>query len=201
MAVATVLAVCSLAVTTGGLVYARRSAASARASERSARQVAQIEHAREHDRLTPQLDVMHEADGFERHRITIKLRGATGLGSFDRVTVTILNTRTPEPNRFGRSQLAIDRNIWGPWRFNTQIDGPDSLGRMWRQVPFGREDEAVLSVIPTMPARGWPTADSSTARWRQGYAGAPLRLRIELERDGYDPWTLHQEVALPPLDS
>ncbi len=193
------LAGVSLAVAVGSATVATMARRDSRRSADAAAQTAAIEQRREHDRLTPHLAITSQPDGFERHQVTVKLTGQTGLGYFDRVVVTILNTRTPAPNRIGLSWLVIDRNIWGPWKFDTQVKGSDATGRTWRQAGFGREDELRLPVVPTMPPSGWPTADPSTPRWRRGYAGAPVRLRVELEREGYPPWTLRHEVALPSL--
>jgi type II secretory pathway pseudopilin PulG len=186
--------------------YARRSDRSAAKSAAAAATTATLDLQRRHDELTPRFRLTCEPSnpGATTLRLRVSLSGPPELERLDALTVTI---RDDNPWRAQGTSLAVSytpeqvaAQIWGPYRFRPhtgpnadpvrKIPGADPTGRVTSTdgMPVGEELEFLLE--PTSPP---PWSDQQPEAWQQ-QQGTAVRLRLDCQRDEWDPWTLTPEI-------
>jgi hypothetical protein len=220
VAAALVVAVVSALGTVGAVVYARRldgrardavdaARASAAAAERSAAASESrlaVEAARRHAELTPRFRVSVERPNPDMRdwRLTVFLAGPPELGRLDSLTVRIRDDHhwRAEGSRLagGPSLEEVRAQVWGGYRFVPGtgpgadavrgVPGADPTGRVTPTGGMPVGESLVFALEPTNPPR-W--SEWSGKDWRQ-QVGDVLRLQLEAQREGHDPWVLVCEV-------
>ena len=193
--------------------YARRQAtaadSAAAASERSAiaaEKTAAVEAGRRQGELTPRFRVSVEPanPGVETLRMTVFLAGPPELGRLDGLTVTIRNDHPwrgqGRPLAGGPKPEQVAAQIWGPYCFTPGTGpGADSV----RGIPGADRDGRTpptggMPVGEALPFFLEPTRPPSWSQqpldaWRQ-QVGTMLRLELQCQREGREPWTVTGEV-------
>ena len=116
------------------------------------------------------------------------------------MTFTTLDEAGKE-HRSGRlpprvTQEEAEAFVWGPWEFNTNASVQIATNRMSQTRAYSRVTGKNWGLLPlrrTRPGR-WMTTYSQQ-QWQDEYEDHPVRLLITCSREGYEPWTLLQEVA------
>ena len=181
-----------IAVLTAGAsaLYTRRQAA-------EAAKVTAIEQGRLHAELTPQISLAGKALDAEgtQAEVVLELTGPAGLDRLDRVQVRIRDDIPRKPTPAGVSQVKEHWHevIWGPYRIKSGLRDTDSYGRTHGPFPLPKNESYPVPLEESF-APPWQTDRQS---WRDQYRGAPVRLEITCFRDGYDPWVLTPEIAIP----
>lgn len=167
------------------------------ASNRSSKQLAEIEVDRRHSELTPQLLATLERVGAQTY-LRVRFDGPPSLDRLDRITIRVLDDDI--------DHTTIDRDhdpstqIWGPLRFVPGIDGASSDGRIVGPFALARRSSRVFAVEPTR-APVW--ADDSNGWWRRTYQSEDSVFRTEAhcESAGYSPWVLVSHTVGQPAES
>jgi len=199
---------------------AERSAAASERSATAGESTRAIEQQRRNAELTPRFRVTCEPanPGIETVRLRVLLIGPPELGRLDALTVTI---RDDHPWRGQGTPLAggptpeqVAKQIWGPYRFTPGtgpgasavrgVPGADETGRSTPTGGMPVGEELTFFLEPTDPPR-W--SQQPRENWRRE-RGTVLRLQLECQREGWEPWSLAGEVEtserwnfaeIPPL--
>ncbi|MET8305833.1 hypothetical protein [Micromonospora sp. NPDC005173] len=204
LAFAGLSAVATIAGAGAGYLAWRAARSASEAAHTSARVASDSDRDRRWSALLPQFTFTCVAgQNNARADLRIRLDGPYTLERIDRVTVSIRDDR---PDR-GRHLLAggptaeqVANQVWGPYRFNTNVENVDKPHGRRVAFPDGVTvgEDLVCSLEETLiPA--WSESRSPNW-WRDEYSGKPVRLMIECERDGLPPWRIPAdvEVLLPP---
>lgn len=190
---------------------ATKSARAADAANRASKEMADIEAARRHQELTPELDVWIEPwspgdqDTFRLHvglAGPIVLRGVAGLS---------VRIRDDRPGRARESpsfsgQVAtreqVAAQVWGPLRLRphsiTSGGSVDQLGR-GIVVPDGLlVGESLQFLLEKVQPPPWTISDAADAAvWWDQTVGSIVRLAFELVReDDPEPWLIPIEIDI-----
>ncbi len=168
----------------------------ARASNRTAREVAAIERVRRHVELTPQLTASIRPGNGGTFMVSIRLDAPYDLGALDRMTLFVRNDISDRSPSLGGEVTAeqVNDHIWGPLRFTPGVDGASGDGRRVGPVPLKVGDYARFQMDVTR-APVWAGPDGQKG-WRAKYQthGVPVLLSIICERDGDEAWTIPVEL-------
>jgi hypothetical protein len=203
---ALVISIVSALGTIGAVWYARRSDRSASRSAIAAATTAALDTQRRNAELTPRFQVTCQPSnpGSTTLRLGVLLAGPPELGRLDKLTLVI---RDDHPWRSQRTPLAggptpeqVAEQIWGPCRLTPGvgpgadsvrgIPGADAAGRTnpTGGMPVG--EELPFQLEPTFPP---PWSQQPMENW-QHERGTVVRLRLECQREGWEPWTLTCEI-------
>jgi len=210
-------AVLSAAVAAVAAFWSRTAAQQAnRAAEKAsatADTIAEIEHQRRHQELTPKFRVRATIvddsvrPGFAG-LFVLFLDGQ--LDALDAVTITILNTVELRPWTLldGVTEAEAEEVIWSGWEFDTfwvgsrdQRAKKATSNRQTKPRPFSRregKDWYELLMRRTRPPR-W--GDWTEEKWRERYGEVPLRLSLECRLAGHEPWIVYKIVPIEPKDA
>jgi hypothetical protein len=152
------------------------------------------ERHRWHTDLTPTFDVTCTTTGGDRAELRVVLAGPAGLDRLDQVTMSIRDDiRGRAPVTAGEPTAEqITRQVWGPYRFVSGVDGADETGRRVAPVELLLGDWRPFALERTLP----PPWSSDTDGWRRQYANQPLRLTLTCCRQGHQPWTVPREIRI-----
>ncbi len=175
----------------GAWVAAHRANGASRRANNTADVLAKIERDRRHAELQPIVEI----DAARYGVLRLKFVGPDELEPHGplRVTVAIRDDRdrSEDPTLGdGPSREAVAAQVWGPWHLAPRTDGADQAGRTAadRKVALG---EGLLSTIERTPAPRWYAGGQ--ASWDQAYDDEPIRLRITVTCEGFEPWVLLRE--------
>jgi hypothetical protein len=177
---------------------ARQSHDAAVQANAAAESLASIERGRRHDEIAPVFDVTFTETGGDDASLRVTLTGG-GLESLDEVTFTILDEAGKEhwsgrlPPRV--TQEEAEAFVWGPWEFNTNASVQIATSRVSQTRAYSRVTGKNWDLLPLQRTRPghWMTSYTQQ-QWQGDYEGHPVRLLITCRREGYEPWTLLQEV-------
>ncbi|WP_018791131.1 hypothetical protein [Salinispora arenicola] len=187
----------AVATTATGLLAWQAARSANKAAHESAQVVKDADRDRRWNALTPQLTYTCVArDDGSRAELRIRLDGPIGLERLDRVTVRIRDDR---PNR-AKSLLAggptaeeVARQVWGPYRLNTNVENVNPSGR-YVTFPDGVVvgEDLVCALEDTIP----PPWNPDRRWWADQVDGMPVRITVECERDAHVPWRIKKEVPV-----
>ncbi len=177
------------------VVISAASFGATRRSTRNAAVTADINRERRHADMTPQFEVSYCPREGGRAVMEIELTGPAGLDHLDAVTISIRDDRTHTATRpGGPTEEEISRQVWGPYRFNPNVDDVDPTGRAFGPITMQRGHRQTFHHLEKTPPPPW-TVDS--AGWEQdNYLHPTILLTITCRRDA-DEWT----VRLPATQS
>ena len=203
---ALVVAIVAALAAIAAVWYARRSDRSAARSAAAAATTAALDMQRRNAELTPRFRVTCEPSnpGSQTLRLRVFLAGPPELGRLDALTATI---RDDHPWRGQGTPLAggptpeqVATQIWGPYRFIPStgpgadpvrgIPGADPTGRTTPTGGMPVGEELPFFLEPTRPP-SW--SQQPQENW-QKERGTVLRLRLECQRQGWEPWVLSFEI-------
>lgn len=156
--------------------------------------VAQVERDRWHHEMTPQFDVkiVRLAPGSDHASLTLTFEGPAALERLDEVRLDIRDDGyTHGINYTGAEREEAANTIWGPYRFQPNIDRATRDGRTSPAVPMELGDW-----IKRALEKSYPPSWTDRAYWRGRYGGKPVRLWVRCRREGYQPWTLTYDVTV-----
>ncbi|MGW4086995.1 hypothetical protein ACWEGS_28585 [Streptomyces sp. NPDC004822] len=173
----------------------RNSQAANRTAElayQTAESVARIERDRWHRELTPQLRLRVDPN---QHKIYVRFDGPVALKQLHlHLHIRDDRDRSEDPVLAGaytaEQRAAV---IWGPYRFQPGIDRADEQGRSAGPFTLAAQDLTLLAVQPTLRPE-WFEGPYGEDRWRSQYRTAPLRLWVDCEAEGHNPWRLSFEL-------
>jgi hypothetical protein len=203
---ALIVSIFSVLVSSGGVVYARLSAASSTRSADAAAVTAALDTDRRHAELTPRFHITCGAwnQGSDKLRLTVQLTGPVQLCALDEITLTIRNDQPwrdyHEPVAGGPTREQIDAQVWGRWRLTPHSvpdrgPGADENGRSSTEPGLSVGEALVYQLEPTQPP---PWAHQDVDSW-QAQMGSVLRLTLDCTRDGYTRWVLPAELIYDGL--
>jgi hypothetical protein len=203
---ALVVAIVAALAALAAVWYARRSDRSASRSAAAAATTAALDIQRRNAELTPRFRVTCEPSnpGSPTLRLRVFLAGPPELRRLDALIVTI---RDDHPWRGQGTPLAggptpeqVAAQIWGPYRFIPGTGpGADSVRGIPGADPTGRTtptggmpvgEELPFFLEPTFPP-SW--SQQPQQNW-QKERGTVLRLQLECQLEGWEPWTLACEI-------
>jgi hypothetical protein len=203
VAVLGVIATAIAAVAAGG---SWRAAIKANAA---AEAIAEIELARRHEELQPQIRIecLKQPGQTRRALLRLTFEGPPALAGLDEVELRVLDEqwkdRSGSALDWGHTREEIAQTIWGPYRFVPRVDSTkDEIGRTAVAGPIelhGDRNWLLQSVESSFPPQWVQDRDW----WTQQYLDQPIRLQIRCSRAGYAPWTLLRDVTVteaPPSD-
>ncbi|MFD5559057.1 hypothetical protein [Kitasatospora griseola] len=194
-AVAAIAAVVAVGLSVWATLQAK---AAARASERTAAEVARIEQQRWHRELTPELDFRLVPKGSDHWLLTVELTGPAGLDRLDRITLTVRDEAGVDhtPRTRDITPEEVEAVIWGPVRFQPRVDHVREPGREAVLESVDRGEPAVRAVDATVPPR-WI---DNLQDWQRRNDRLPLRLRAVCEHADHDqPWIIVTEIPVERL--
>jgi hypothetical protein len=168
-------------------------------SERSAASVAAIDRDRRHEELTPKFALsLKRLNGVgDTFVLEVKLVGPDGLERLDGITVIVADdkARGASPLANGPTKEEVGACIWGPLRFRPGIEGTGDGGRT---SALGALDRGTATVANLEPSAAPTWFEDQRGAWRAQYEDSPLKLRLECHLAGQTPWTVPQELKIPP---
>jgi hypothetical protein len=178
---------------------ARQSHDAAVQANAAAASLAAIERGRRHDEVAPVFDLTFTETGGEDASLRVTFTDG-GLESLDEVTFTILDEAGKDrwsgrlPPRV--TQEEAEAFVWGPWEFNTNASVQIATNRMSQTRAYSRVTGRNWGLLPLRRTRPghWMTGYTQQ-QWQEEYEDHPVRLLITCRREGYEPWTLLQEVT------
>lgn len=178
----------------------RRAASAAERANTTADTVARIERDRRRGELRPQLSIsLRDAPGSggnpDYNVLRFGFPGPNDLEPYGplKVTVTVRDDRDRSHDNTlpgGLTAEEIAAHVWGPWKLQRGTDNTDDTGRTCpvREVRVGEELRCAIE-----RTRSPHTHEGAQEHWRRDYTGTPMRLRIEVECKGFDPWVFLEE--------
>jgi hypothetical protein len=182
----------------------------------TANTVAEIEKQRRHQELTPNFRVRaailddSKSPGFGFAVLFVMLLDGQ-LDTLNEVTVSILNTVDLRPWNLPESvsETEAENFIWSGWEFDTWFVNPkgdprSKLAANHRQSKprsFSRregKDWFELLLRRTRPPE-WD--DRTNEEWQRQYDEVPLRLALNCNLAGHEPWIVYKSVTIEPSKS
>lgn len=165
----------------------------ARASNRTAQRLTQIEADRRHEELMPRFEVQAFANEASQVRLTVKLVGPSALDWLDEFRVVVRDDTTDHSSPLvgGPTPIEVDAQVWSPFRFVPRIDGATADGRSTGVFRILLGDDRQFLLEPT-PVPRWSTPDA----WKAMYQGSPLRLTILGRRGTNAVWSVPVEPEI-----
>ena len=97
------------------------------------------------------------------------------------------------------TQEEAEAFVWGPWEFNTHASVQIATNRVSQTRAYSRVTGKNWDLLPLRRTRpGHWMSTYSQQQWQGDYEDHPVRLLITCRREGYEPWTLLQEVTTGP---
>lgn len=171
-------------------------------SNATAAVLARIEHDRRQSELTPDFNITWKADGDDRIRLNVHLRGPVELRYLDEIRIRIddddmdRTVHRPSGRSDGRpTQEDVDNQVWGPFKFAPSADGADQFGRTVRPITLhvGRGRPFNMERIR---APFWYEVDDPQRKWDQEQAHNPIRFVLACKRGDLE-WTIPYPVDPP----
>ncbi|WP_370131651.1 hypothetical protein [Streptacidiphilus sp. EB103A] len=181
----------------------RANAAADRANEAAekanltADTLAAIERDRRHSELRPQLDISRvPRQGSTQELLHFMFKGPNELEPHGplNVTITVRDDRDRSHDRIlpgGPTREEVAAQVWGPWRLAPGADGVDPLGRSFANQLVAVGEKLVCAIEKTTPP-AWDANDAE--RWWRKYRPTPLRFRVEVTCEGFEPWVFLEEI-------
>ena len=165
-------------------------------SAHAAVEMAKLEAGRRHSELTPHFRIVCNVNNDVTYWMTMRvcLVGPPELERLDELTLVIRDYQrmkvdhSPKPG--GPTQVQIDGQIWGPYRFVPKFSA-DSTGRTYPTSGVVVGDEIWCSLEPVVPPE-WSFMRLTWGQWVK----RRILLTLDCRKGGQGPWVLAAEVEI-----
>lgn len=173
----------------------------AKRSNRTAEAVARIEQSRWQTEMEPEFSITITRRQGDHATLEVQLVGPNALRQLDEISIEILasDDMLREPlNPQGRPTAEdVANHTWGPYRLTPLSDEADEHGQRVGPFPLQVGRGRPFAIERTRPPL-WQEGDDRAERWKEQWAGKPLKLRITCRREGHEAWVIPYDVERRP---